>query len=208
MAPLLGIALALVFVTFPARRHAERRRVPWYDWLAAAAALSAGWYVGFTFDTLVERMLERPPDALVVGTVLYVLCLEGLRRATGYALFAVVATFSVYALVGHLVPGDLETRRVDLARLMIYSSLDTSALLGFILEVALSIVVTFVFFGHILMKAGGGQFFNGLALALMGRYRGGSAKISITASSLFGSVSGIVVSNIVATGVVTSPLMK
>jgi TRAP-type uncharacterized transport system fused permease subunit len=69
-------------------------------------------------------------------------------------------------------------------------------------------VVTFVFFGQVLMKAGGGQFFNDLALALMGRYRGGSAKISIVASSLFGSVSGVVVSNIVATGVVTIPLMK
>jgi TRAP transporter 4TM/12TM fusion protein len=45
-------------------------------------------------------------------------------------------------------------------------------------------------------------------VALMGRYRGGSAKIAITASSLFGSISGIVVSNIVATGVVTIPMMK
>jgi TRAP transporter 4TM/12TM fusion protein len=208
MGPMLGIALALVFVIFPARRHAERREVPWYDWVAAGAGLAAGGYVGLTFDTLVERMLERPPDALLVATVLYLLCLEGLRRATGYALFTVVVAFSAYALVGHLVPGDLETRRVDLPRLLIYSALDTSALLGFILGVALSIVVTFVFFGQILMKAGGGQFFNGLALALMGRYRGGSAKISIAASSLFGSVSGIVVSNIVATGIVTIPLMK
>jgi len=208
MGPMLGMALALVFVTFPARRDTERRAVPWYDWVAAGAGLAAGGYVGFTFDTLVERMIERPPDALVVATVLYVLCLEGLRRATGYALFAVVVVFSVYALVGHLVPGDLETRKVELPRLLIYSSLDTSALLGFILGVALSIVVTFVFFGQILMKAGGGQFFNDIALALMGRYRGGSAKISITASSLFGSVSGIVVSNIVATGIVTIPLMK
>lgn len=208
MGPMLGVALALIFVVFPARRRTERRVVPWYDWAAAAAGLAAGAYVGLTFDTLVERMIERPPDALVVATVLYVLCLEGLRRATGYALFAVVVAFSGYALVGHLVPGDLETRQVDLARLLIYSSLDTSALLGFILRVALSIVVTFVFFGQLLVTTGGGQFFNGLALALMGRYRGGSAKIAITASSLFGSVSGIVVSNIVATGIVTIPLMK
>ncbi len=208
MGPMLGIALALIFIVFPARHGTRRRTVPWYDWLAAAAGLAAGAYVGATFDTLVERMIERPPDALVVATVLCVLCLEGLRRATGYALFSVVVAFAGYALIGHLVPGDLETRRVELPRLLIYSALDTSALLGFILRVALSIVVTFVFFGQLLVKTGGGQFFNGLALALMGRFRGGSAKISITASSLFGSVSGIVVSNIVATGIVTIPLMK
>ncbi|HLB15539.1 MAG TPA: TRAP transporter fused permease subunit [Burkholderiales bacterium] len=208
MGPMLGIGLMLVYITFPARRGPARTSVPWYDWIAGLAGLAAGWYIGFTFPTLVERMIERPPDALIVSAVLYLLCLEGLRRATGWALLSVVLLFSAYSLVGHLVPGDLQTRQVDLARLLIYSSIDTSALLGLVLNVALSIVVTFVFFGQILMKAGGGQFFNDLALALMGRYRGGSAKISITASSLFGSVSGIVVSNIVATGIVTIPLMK
>jgi TRAP transporter 4TM/12TM fusion protein len=198
----------LVYVTFPARRGSERTSVPWYDWIAGLAGLAAGGYIGLTYPTLVERMLERPPDALIVGTVLYLLCLEGLRRATGWALLSVVLLFSVYSLMGHLVPGALQTRQVDLARLLIYASLDPGALLGLVLKVALSIVVTFVFFGQLLMKAGGGQFFNDLALALMGRYRGGSAKIAITASSLFGSVSGIVVSNIVATGIVTIPLMK
>jgi len=206
--PMLGVGIFLVYIIFPAVRGSVRTFVPWYDWIAGLLGLAAGWYIGFTFDTLVERMLEEPPDAIIVGTVIYILSLEGLRRTTGYALFGIVLLFSVYALVGHLVPGDLETRKVDVVRLFIYSSLDTSALMGFVLKVALSIVVTFVFFGQILMKAGGGQFFNDIALALMGRYRGGSAKISITASSLFGSVSGIVVSNIVATGIVTIPLMK
>ena len=57
-------------------------------------------------------------------------------------------------------------------------------------------------------SSGGAAFFNDLSLALMGRYRGGAAKISVVASSLFGSISGVVVSNILATGVVTIPLMK
>jgi len=43
---------------------------------------------------------------------------------------------------------------------------------------------------------------------LMGRYRGGSAKIAIVGSSLFGTISGSAVGNVVATGVVTIPLMK
>ena len=42
----------------------------------------------------------------------------------------------------------------------------------------------------------------------MGRYRGGSAKIAVTASSLFGSISGSAVSNVVSTGVITIPLMR
>ncbi len=42
----------------------------------------------------------------------------------------------------------------------------------------------------------------------MGRFRGGSAKIAVTASGLFGSISGSAVSNVVSTGVITIPLMR
>src|SRR5258708_6087960 len=46
------------------------------------------------------------------------------------------------------------------------------------------------------------------ARALMGTYRGGPAKIAIVGSSLFGSISGNIVSNVMTVGTVTIPLMK
>jgi TRAP transporter 4TM/12TM fusion protein len=207
-APIMGIALALVYLHFPARRNTERTNLPWYDGLAAAVGFATGWYVSFTFPTMINELIFAPYDSVIVGTIFYILCIEGLRRTTGYALLSIVLLFSVYAMIGHLIPGDMETREVSLPRLISYLGLDTNALMGFILKVAATIVFTFVFFGQLLMRSGGSGFFNDIALALMGRYRGGSAKIAITASSLFGSVSGIVVSNIVATGVVTIPMMK
>ena len=42
----------------------------------------------------------------------------------------------------------------------------------------------------------------------MGHYRGGPAKVSIVASSIFGSISGSTVGNVMSTGVVSIPLMK
>jgi TRAP transporter 4TM/12TM fusion protein len=42
----------------------------------------------------------------------------------------------------------------------------------------------------------------------MGRYRGGSMKIAVLASGLFGSISGSAVANVVGTGVVTIPMIK
>jgi TRAP transporter 4TM/12TM fusion protein len=42
----------------------------------------------------------------------------------------------------------------------------------------------------------------------MGRYRGGPAKVAVLASSLFGTISGSAVANVVTTGSVTIPLMK
>ncbi|MBT4590204.1 MAG: TRAP transporter fused permease subunit, partial [Rhodospirillaceae bacterium] len=42
----------------------------------------------------------------------------------------------------------------------------------------------------------------------MGRRRGGSAKIAVIASALFGSISGTAVSNVASTGVITIPMMR
>jgi len=208
LSAMLGIALALVFLHYPARRKTQRGPVPWYDWVAAAAGLGAGWYTAIVYPDLADRLIEGPTDALVVSAIFLVLCVEGLRRAVGYSLVVIVLIFLGYALVGHLVPGDLQTREVELRSFVTYLSLDTSALLGLAMVVATTIVLTFIFFGQLLLRSGGSDFFNDLSLVLMGRYRGGSAKIAIAASSLFGSVSGVAVSNIVATGVVTIPLMK
>jgi TRAP transporter 4TM/12TM fusion protein len=66
----------------------------------------------------------------------------------------------------------------------------------------------FTLFGITLFKSGGSAFFTDIAMALMGRYRGGPAKIAIVGSSLFGTISGSTVSNVLTTGVVTIPMMK
>jgi TRAP transporter 4TM/12TM fusion protein len=92
--------------------------------------------------------------------------------------------------------------------MLVYLGVDTSGLFGLIMLVGVTVVIPFLFFGQLLSASGGGGFFNDLSLGLMGRYRGGAAKIAVLASSLFGTISGVVVSNILATGVVTIPLMK
>src|SRR5690606_30754470 len=93
-------------------------------------------------------------------------------------------------------------------RLILYLGVDTSGLFGIVMLVGVTVVLPFLLFGQLLLYSGGASFFNDLSLALMGRYRGGAAKIAVMASSMFGSISGIVVSNILATGIITIPLMK
>lgn len=210
LSAMLGVALALVYIHYPARRGTVRTRLPWYDIGGAILGFGAGWYVALVYPVLIKQLTgaDLPIDALVVSLVFFVLCIEGLRRTVGYSLVIIVLVFVAYALIGHLVPGGLQTRRVGFGQLITYLALDTSALMGLAMVVGTTIVLTFVFFGQLLLASGGSTFFNDVSLLLMGRYRGGSAKIAITASSLFGSVSGVAVSNIVATGVVTIPMMK
>ena len=102
IAPILGVAIALVYLHFPARRNTKRTSLPWYDGLAALVGFVTSWYVSHTFPVLINELIYEPYEAVIVGSIFYVLCLEGLRRTTGYALFSVVLLFSVYALVGHL----------------------------------------------------------------------------------------------------------
>jgi TRAP transporter 4TM/12TM fusion protein len=83
-----------------------------------------------------------------------------------------------------------------------------TGILGLPVKVATTIVIAFVLFGQVLQSTGGMKFFTDISMALMGRFRGGSAKIAVLGSCLFGSVSGSAVANVVATGVVTIPLMK
>ena len=155
LAGMLGVALALVFIHYPAKRKSERTRIPWYDAVLSAVGLAAGLYVAIVFPELSKRLISAPADGLLVSAIFFVLCIEGLRRAVGYSLVVIVLFFVVYALVGHLVPGELETRKVELDALLTYLSLDTSALLGLAMVVGTTIVLTFVFFGQLLLLSGG-----------------------------------------------------
>lgn len=208
LAAMLGLGLALVYLIKPARADTRRDQVPWYDWVLAALSLFGCAYLTVRFPALSEQVTARPLDGLVVAFALVALLIEALRRVAGMTLTFIVACFLVYALVGDLVPGQLAGRPVKLEQLAYYLVWDAGSMLGTPLLVATTIVIAFVFFGQLLLESGGSAFFTEISIALMGRYRGGSAKIAVTASSLFGTISGSAVSNVTSTGVITIPLMR
>ena len=59
-----------------------------------------------------------------------------------------------------------------------------------------------------LISSFAGQGFMNLALASAGRLKAGAAKVSVLASSLFGSISGSASANVASTGSFTLPAMK
>jgi TRAP-type uncharacterized transport system fused permease subunit len=89
-----------------------------------------------------------------------------------------------------------------------YLYLDANGIFGQALQVGVSIVIVFVIFGEVLYVVGGAEFLSDFSLSLMGRYRGGQAKIAIVSSSLFGNISGSAVANVVVDGAFTIPMMK
>ena len=209
LAGLLAIALPLVYLQVPAT--GERKRagpVPWYDLAAALAGFLACGFAAVRFPELSDLITRQPWDGLGVAIVLLLLLLEGLRRTSGLPLVITAATFFVLALVGSQLPEDLAARSIPLPRLTYFAVWDSTAALGLPLKIVSTIVVIYALFGNVLFKSGGSSFFTDISMALMGRRRGGPAKIAILGSSLFGTISGSTVSNVLTVGVVTIPLMK
>ncbi len=203
----LALALALVFLTYRARRGAAGPP-PWFDIAAAGIGLITALYVAYDYRALSDAIAYRPLNGVVAGTILLVLVFEGLRRASGNVLAVILIAFIAYGFFGSLLPGDLQGRYVTPDGLLVYLALDVNGVFGSVFGVASTVVVSFLFFGSLLSRSGGASFFTDLAIAAFGRYRGGAAKIAIIASSLFGTISGNAVSNVVSTGIITIPMMK
>jgi len=202
---ILALALGLTFLGVGVRK--ARPTIPWYDWIFAGAGLAVGAYVAVRYPILADEFFFRPTETTIIGAVLVVLGVEALRRTTGWSLLSVLLTFCVYALFGDLIPGKLAGRSLGFLELVAYLGIDNGAMLGLPMRVISTIVIVFVFLGQILLRSGGSAFFSDLSAAVMGRARGGSGKITVLASALFGSISGSAVANVASTGVITIPLM-
>ncbi|SMX42388.1 TRAP transporter permease [Actibacterium lipolyticum] len=207
MAFQLGLALTIAYLRYGFDGQ-QKARIGWLDGVIALTAFVVLMYTAWDFPWLLKEQAYRPWQITLVGAVVTLTVMEGIRRRAGLMLFGIVGAFLVYALFADKIPGRLIGKELSPERLVQYVGFDPSAVFSTPLAVGTIIVLLFVFFGQLLFAAGGGAFFTDLAMAATGRARGGSAKISVVASALFGSISGSAVSNVVTTGVVTIPLMQ
>ena len=165
-------------------------------------------YLSFRYRVMAEELYYHLEEAAIVGIVLIPLVIEALRRLVGWSLVAIVLSFLAYGLLGSHLPEPFVARPWGVPDLAAHLAWDTTAMVGLPLNIGATVVLPFILFGVVLSKAGGGDFFSDLAVATMGGLRGGSSKIAIVASALFGTISGSAVSNVASTGVISIPLMK
>lgn len=206
VATAFAIGVALAFLCVDVKRQ-PRTVLPWYDALAAAIGFAGGLYIAIRFASFESELADPPLHNLIIGSALLLLLIEALRRTTGFVLVVLVLVFLAYAFFGDLVPAPLQGRKMTFEDVVGFLTME-QGLVAQPLVVASTVVVAFIFFGQLLFASGGSTFFTDVSKILMGRFRGGSAKISISASALFGSISGSAVSNVATTGVITIPLMS
>ncbi len=208
MFPMIGAAFLLTFVHLTWRGEPRDRAVPWYDWTLGLTGMAACFYLAVEYPRLADIVVYQPPDAVICGIIIMVLCAEGLRRSVGMILLIVLLSFIGFGVAGQYIPGPLEGQAIEFGDLVTYLSFDTNALMGVPMRVVTTIVISFLLMAALMRPSGAADFLNDISIALMGRYRGGAAKVAICASSLFGSISGSVAANIMSTGAFTIPMMK
>jgi TRAP transporter 4TM/12TM fusion protein len=197
----LLFALTLVFLLFPVRPDAGLA-----GRVIDVLLLLAGWgfvlhiflnYQYFTNRIIYIDELTFADKFWAVTAVIVVL--EGTRRVLGWALPLTAIAFLVYAAF---------FTQVKTPVLMEQLYLSTEGIFGSTLGVSASYVMLFVLFGAFMEKSGTGQLFMDFALSLTGHTAGGPGKVAVVSSSLFGTVSGSAVANVMVDGPITIPLMK
>ena len=181
------------------------------DLILAAASVFVYIYILMNFDRLSRYMFMvtklTAMDYFVI-VLTFFLILEITRRTTGWSIIIVAAVFVVYTLYAKYMPAAIRGASVSLKNYLAYMFCVSDGLFGSTVNISSTYVFLFIVFGCFLEASGVGKFFIDFATHCTSGLRGGSAKASILASGLFGSISGSAVANVYATGTFTIPLMK
>jgi TRAP transporter 4TM/12TM fusion protein len=201
-----GTALGLILYA-PFRRHAKNG-VPWYDWLLVAASIACAVYITIELDGLLFRAgAQFTTGDVIVGVVGTFLILEFTRRTSGLALPIIASIFILYCFIGPWMPGVLEHKGFAVDRFFTYIYSEYGVF-GVTTQVSSSYIILFVTFAAFLQVSKVGDYINDLCNAMFGWARGGPAKAAVASGIMFGSISGSAVANVVASGMVTIPMMR
>ena len=203
MGPLLSVGIAAAFLKHPYAQKAGLFEV----FLGIVALLSWGWMSLHYSDWIID-IFGYTAEKFIPGIIALLLLMEALRKSAGLPITILVWTLIAYGFFGYLMPQPFEAEQLQLPRLIMYLYADTNGIPGQVLSVIGRLVLAFIVLGKLMQLTGATQFFTDLALAAMGHRRGGPAKVAVVASSIFGSINGTSVGNIMSTGIVTIPLMK
>lgn len=207
----VGFALALIVAVSVSqkRRGATKPLHLAVDVVLVLAGLWSIWsfyFVQTEMETALYDVTNRDAWPALAGLVVF---LELCRRLWGWGLFAVGTFGVVYLLFGQDLPGILAHSGFSLkevAEALWYNT--NKGVFGSITNIVLSTVFIFIIFGVLLEGTGAGDTLLKFAFLTTRRTRGGPAHAAILASSMFGTMSGSTVANIVGTGTFTIPMIK
>jgi len=197
------------FLILPMRKK-SKGKLPWYDLVIAAIAFAIPMYF-FTSSFQIQQVGWVPAPSNFIFTLALIYCfvmLEAARRMGGPIFLGLCVVLWFYPLYANHMPGILYGINYPFNHIVSFCTFGGEGIIGLPGRVMGEILIGFLIFAGMLMASGAGDFFLKLALGLLGKFRGGPAKVAVLSSGFFGSLSGSIISNIVSTGSVTIPTMK
>lgn len=203
--------LFVMFLVFLINPMSKKQRRWWLDIIFISLSLGSIVYLFWNYEYFITRYpyvhpLSKPD--IILGIIITLTLLEAARRSIGLAMPITAIAFIIYAYVGPFMPGLLRHAGQNTETIIDQLYMTTEGIFGIPLGVSATYVILFVIFGAFLERSGTGQFFMELAASTTGKARGGPGKIAVISSSLFGTISGSAVANVMVTGQFTIPMMK
>jgi TRAP transporter 4TM/12TM fusion protein len=198
----LLFALVLVFLMFGTKVGVLRPIPSILDYIWLALGVASLLYLFVNYEYVVTRIYyidDLTWADMVFGTILIVVVTEATRRCVDISLPVTSLLFLAYGLF---------IAKLEPMRLLDQLYMTTEGIFGQALAVSASFVIIFVVFGSFMERTGVGQLFMDFAMALTGHTAGGPGKVSVISSSLFGTISGSAVANVMVDGPISIPLMK
>ncbi|WP_325894139.1 TRAP transporter permease [Grimontia sp. NTOU-MAR1] len=177
--------------------------------LLFVVAVCASTYRYFWVSVELETGLYELESTDIVLAIFGLLSLAYLvYKVVGTPLLVVCSLAFCYALFGDVLPSFIGHAGVELSELLTTVWYSFDGVFGRPVAVVTSTILIFIFFGVLLETLGTGDVLLKLAFRLTRRLAGGDAHAAVLASGMFGTISGSAVANVVATGVITIPMIK
>lgn len=210
----LFFVIPLLFLQLPAtKKQSGSDKIPWYDLLITALGMAGCVFVFiYSQPLMINAMRWMGPLGgkldILLSVVMVLLCLEASRRSVGWIFPIMALILFFYAFQGELFPGMWAHKNMSFDSVFWQIFHTTNGIWGSMLSLSAGMLAMFSIFGEILGNTGGASTFIKAGKKVTSNTVGGSGKVALLSSGLFGMISGSVMSNVLATGTFTIPMMK
>jgi TRAP transporter 4TM/12TM fusion protein len=220
---ILSFGMLVVFLNFPlsksalGKEHSNLMRLLFFgrnnspsvlDVMFTALGSAPCIFIIFRWEPIVSNPLTYETYHIVLGAILFFMLIEATRRTLGYIVPIVVGLFISYALLGHLLPGEMGHAGYGVEELLYIFFLTTEGVWGLLTDLTSRLIAIFILLGPILFACGVGNTFIKWSRFSGGRIRGGAGQIALLSSAGLGMLSGSSVANVATTGTFTIPTMQ
>ena len=165
------------------------------------------WSIDYLTTGRFEFVTPVTPLEAAMGLAAVIAILELCRRETGWPLAGIVVVVLAFPFVSGL-PWIFRHSGYTLGQSVDAQFLTLAGIFGLPLSASAEYIILFIIFGAFLEHSGLGKLIMDVTVGLVGRMRGGPAKVAVLASAMHGTISGSAPANVLTVGVLTIPLMK